>query len=174
MLKTSIWIICLVFLTAIVVFSAGRIEYLNTTGGHVLPRHYADEKMGKWEIAEHNVVMDRLDDQIFRRRQLGSFVINDDDTVRAAPVFGAPYSTSEQRSINTVTYQHDVLTKLHWNIRTFGLAQYFLAPATLLFAIVYGLSQKKVAAKVIALACGSLCCVGIFLMIVRGYWQSLG
>ena len=124
----SILLICLVFLTVIVAFTAFRIEYLNAMGGHVLPRHWKEATGGKWEIAKLNIVLDRLDDQFFERRQGVASMSNDDGSVPKPAVFGAPYSSSEQRSIDKVLVQHDVLAKLHWYISYLGWAQHFLAP----------------------------------------------
>lgn len=170
----SILLICAVFFTAIVAFTAFRIEYLNAMGGHVLPLHWSEHTRGKWEIAELNVVLDRLDNQFFERRHGPASLTNDDGSVPKPVVFGAPYSANEQRSIDSVKVQHDILTKLHWNVSYPGWAQYFLAPAALLMAIICGLCFSGVATKIIAFTCGSMCFVGIFLALVRGYWSAVG
>ena len=106
---------CVVFLTAIVSYTAFRIEYLNALSGHVLPRHTNQATQGKWEIAALSIVLDRLDDQFFERRQGPASMISEDGSIPKPAVFGAPYSATEQRSIDMAKIQHDVLTKLQWN-----------------------------------------------------------
>ena len=67
----TVLLTCLTLLTVFVVLSVCRIEYLNATGGHVLPRHeQVPSRSGNWEIAELNVVLARLDAQFFERREI--------------------------------------------------------------------------------------------------------
>ena len=167
----KVMVICLISLTVLVVLSVCRIEYLNAIGGHVLPRQEsAAGQFVNWEIAELSVVLARLDDQFFERREIAVGV---DATEATAPKHGPPYSASEQRSIASVTRQHEVITKLHWSLRNLGWPQYFLAPTALLLAAICGLGWKGIGTKVFASVCGSLCWMAFFLVLVRGYWQAL-
>ena len=167
---------CLSILIVFVVFSVCRIEYLNATGGHVLPRHETTQsRPGQWEIADLDVVLNRLDDQFFERRGFAGRIeaSENGESVPANPNYGAPYSAAEQRSIASVSQQHDVLSKLHWNVRTIGLPQYFLAPVALILAAICGLGFKGIGTKVFATVCAGLSCLSIFLVLVRGYWNAL-
>jgi len=166
----------LILLTVFVVLSVCRIEYLNAIGGHVLPRHEkAPGRSGNWEIAKLNVVLARLDDQFFERRELAIGVAASEigSTEPAASDYGPPYSAAEQRSIASVTRQHEVLTKLHWSLRNIGWPQYILAPTALLLAAICGWGWKGIGMKVLASVCGSLCGIAFFLVLVRGYWQAM-
>ncbi len=176
MRTSSILLICLAVLTAFVVFSVSRIEYLNAAGGHVLPRHDVEGKPRTWEIAELDTVMNYLDDQFLERRQLAARVDAYDkgETEPAEVVAGAPYSVSEQRAIDKVVHQHNVLTKLHWSIKNIGWAQYFVAPASLLLAFACGFAMKGWMPKLVSICCACLSCTGIFFVLLRGYWQALG
>ena len=172
----NVLLICLTLLTALVVLSVCRIEYLNAIGGHVLPRQeMASGQSANWEIAELNVVLGRLDDQFFERREIavGIDAFENGATEPSAPKYGAPYSAAEQRSIASVTRQHEVLTKLHWSLRNLGWPQYILAPTALLLAVICGLGWKGIGTRVFASVCSSLCCMAFFLVLVRGYWQAL-
>ena len=166
----------LILLTVFVVLSVCRIEYLNAIGGHVLPRHeQVPGRPGNWEIAELNVVLARLDDQFFERREIAVGVDASENgaTEPLDAKYGPPYSAAEQRSIASVTRQHEVLTKLHWSLKNLGWPQYFIAPAALLLAAICGFGWKGMLTKVLASVCGGLCCMAFFLVLVRGYWQSL-
>ncbi len=176
MRTSSILLTCLAFLTAFVVVSVGRIEYLNSIGGHVLPRHEVEGRPRTWEIANLSAVMSSLDDQFLERRQFAARIDAYDkgETEVATVVAGKPYSKSEQRAIDKVTVQHDALTKLHWCLKYLGWAQYFVAPAALLMALACFLAIKGWLPKLIAVTCASLCCTGIFFVLLRGYWQALG
>ncbi len=171
----TVFFSCLTVLTAIVVVSVSRIEYLNAIGGHVLPRHEsASGQPGNWELAELSMVLERLDDQFLERREHAAQVdASESRTEPAIPKHGPPYSAAELRSIAATTRQHEVLTKLHWSIRNIGWPQYFLAPAAVLLAAICGLGWHEIGTKVFASFCGGLSCVAFFLVLVRGYWQSL-
>lgn len=175
-MRTKSLLICfLVFLTAFVLLVALRIEYLNALAGHVLPRHTHDgvDQFDTGGIAKIEVVMGRLDQQFFDRREEVARMENTIELAEKAPnvpAYGAPYSPSELRSIDNVKYQHGILTQLIWYLGNFGMVQHFLAPAALLFAIVCGLGFSGWSIKTIAALCGALSCVAIFLMLVRGYW----
>ncbi len=165
----------LVFLTAFVLFVALRIEYLNALAGHVLPRHTHDtvSQFDTGGIANFDVVMGRLDQQFFERREAVAQMENSSgfaDKAPIVPVYGAPYSPMELRAIDKVKYQHGILTQLVWYLGNFGMVQHFLAPAGLLFAIICGLGFSGWSIKTMAGVCGTLSSVAIFLMLVRGYW----
>ncbi len=166
----SLVVSCLVLLTAFVATIALRIEYLNALAGHVFPRHEMAKEYDSKGIAKLDVVLERLDRQIFDRREEAAQMEDTSKFGNAVPVFGAPYSPIEQRSINNVKNQHGILTQLHWYIDNFGIAQHFLAPAALLMAVVCGLAFTGRPLKLTAGVCGSLSCAAIFLMLVRGYW----
>jgi len=176
-MKTKFIVVgCLLLLTGFVVFSACHIEYLNALGGHVLPRHESDLAEGKWEIAELPVVLGRLDDQFLERRYLAALsqARSNESEPPAEVVPGPPYSASEQRSIDFIKSQHDVLIRLHWATKTLGIAQYFLAPIVLLLAMGYGILVRGIPSKVLTGICGSLSLLAMFLIAVRGYWEALG
>jgi hypothetical protein len=163
-------------LTSIVLLCVGRIEYLNAAGGHVLPRHDVEGQPRTWEIADLGDVLEHLDNQFLIRRQYAAGVDAYDkgETEPAAVSSGAPYSVSEQRAIDTATNQHAVLSKLHWCIKYLGWAQYFIAPMALLLSVTCGLAMKGWPIKAVAILCAGLCCLGIFLILTRGYWGALG
>jgi len=171
----SMLLACMAFLTAIVVLSVGRIEYLNAAGGHVLPRHLVEGKPRSWNIADLGAIMEDLDQRFLDRRQLAAGVDAYDKGEKepAAITTGAPYSVSEQRAIDTVTRQHNVLTKLHWSIKNIGLAQYVIAPTALLLCIGVGLAMKGWKIKAFAVGCSILCLASIFLILIREYWYAL-
>lgn len=167
---------CLSVLIVFVVFSVCRVEYLNAIAGHVLPRHETTQsRPGQWEIADLDVVLNRLDDQFFERRGYAARIeaSENGESVPANPNFGPPYSAAEQRSIATISQQHEVLNKLQWNVRTIGLPQYFLAPVALILAAICGLGFKGIETKIFATVCAGLSCLSIFLVLVRGYWHAL-
>ncbi len=172
----SVLVTSMLVLTAIVVSCVARIEYLNAAGGHVLPRHHVEGKPRSWDIADLKTVMSYLDEQFVERRQYAAGVDAYDkgDSEPAAVSKGAPYSPTEQRAINTATIQHDALTKLHWCLQYLGVAQYFIAPLTLLLSITCGLALKGWPTKAVAAACSILCCGSIFLILLRGYWGAMG
>ena len=173
----SLTICFLVFLTAFVLVVALRIEYLNSLAGHVLPRHTHDrvDQFNTGGIAKFEVVMERLDQQFFDRREEVARMESSNELlekVPVVPVYGAPYSPTELRSIDNVKYQHGILTQLLWYLGNLGMVQHFLAPATFLFAIVCGLGFSGGSIKTIAGVCGTLSCVAIFSFIfLMGIWR---
>jgi hypothetical protein len=170
----SVLLTCMALLTATVVLSVGRIEYLNAVGGHVLPRSERFGQRSVFDIAELDAVLNHMDQKFYDRRIVSAEAdaYENGGTEPAAVSRGAPYSKSEQRSIDYVTLQHEVLTKLHWWIKNLGWAQYFIAPIALLASISCGLASKGWPIKALAVTCASLCCYCIFVILVRGYWAA--
>jgi hypothetical protein len=170
-MKTKLLLIACFGLTAVVVCIACRIEYLNVQSGYFLPRQYAVET--DWVIPEIDVVLERMDDQLFERRQnLAAAVAAENGTNEPTPVsFGAPYSASEQKSVDSLINLHASHSDLQWWVGSFGIAQYFLAPIALIVAIISVVALAGWGYKSIASLCVCLNGASIILMLTRNYWD---
>lgn len=156
-------------LTALVVGIACRIEYLNIKSDHFLPRQQHGFK--NWVIPDLDVVLERSDDIIYERRQNSAAAAAMENGGEPAKVaFGAPYSAAEQRTLDTMKELHASHTTLRWWVGSFGAAQYFIAPAALLAAVICIVSLGNWAVKSSAALCACLNGVGIILMFTRNYW----
>lgn len=156
-------------LTAVVVAVACRIEYLNVKSNYFLPRHAHGDK--PWEIPELDEVMERSEDLIYERRQNSAAAIAMESGTEPAEVtFGAPYSQAEQRTLDSMRNLHASHTNLRWWVNSFGIAQYFIAPAALIAAIVCIVCLGHWAIKSSAALCAGLNGISIVLMLTRNYW----
>jgi hypothetical protein len=169
---------CTIFLTLVVVLSIARIEYLNAMGGHVLPRHAVQGVSQSLDLPPVEDVVQNLGNQFRERRRIelayGSDEPEDPDQPAQEISTGPPYSTAEKRSIKAVLFQHDVLTELRWSMQVFGLAQHLLAPLALILAVCCWLGGKGNSSKALAIVCGSLSCIAMFMIFIRDYWNALG
>ena len=170
----SILCLTMLILTAIVVLCIARIEYLNAAGGHVLPRDQLKVILDSWEVAESDL-LEFMDNQFHRRRLMAARVdaYEKGESEPASVAKGAPYSKSEQRSIDMAMLQKDVLKKLRWCIQYLGWPQYFIAPFALFLCAICALGWKGWPIKAVSAGCASLCCLGIVLILMRGYWEAL-
>jgi hypothetical protein len=158
-------------LTAIVVCIACRIEYLNVQSGYFLPRHDASDTA--WVVPEIGEVLERLDDQFFERRQNLAAVeaaVNGANEPKSVSI-GAPYSASEQRSLDSLKDLHASHSSLLWWVGSFGIAQYFLAPLALIVAIICAVALAGWGYKFAASLCACLNGLSIVLMLTRNYWN---
>jgi hypothetical protein len=89
-------------------------------------------------------------------------------------VYGPPYSPREQRSIDSIKQHHGSLTSLRWWVSNFGIAQYFIAPTTLVLALFCTLRLGGTGYKSTAALCALVSGSCVFLMLVRGYWHAMG
>ncbi len=156
-------------LTAVVVGVACRIEYLNIESQYFLPRPEASP--GGWVIPELDEVLERSDDLIYERRQnFADVEASENGGASAEVLFGAPYTAAEQRTLDSMKKLHASHTTLQWWVSSFGIAQYFVAPAALIVAIICFVSRGNWAAKSSAALCAGLNGIGIVLMLTRNYW----
>lgn len=171
-MKSKWVLITCCLLTAIVFGVACRIEYLNAKSGYFLPRNnYAFKG---WVIPELDEVVKRTEGQIYQRRQnaaLAKALENGDDVLPEVPM-GAPYSAKEQQSINAMKNFYFSHKNLQWWVSSFGIAQYFLAPAALLIAIVCAVAVNGWRPKSTAGMCAFLNGVSILMMLTRNYWNG--
>ena len=171
-MKTKWLLISCLYLTAIVVCTACRIEYLNIKSGYFLPRHEAAVKV--WVIPELDEVLERLDHLLYERRQnsAAAEAIENGTAVTAEITLGAPYSAAEQRSLDSMKNLHTSHTYLQWWVGSFGIAQYLLAPAALILAIVCAVVLTGWGSKSFAGLCAFLNGASIVLMLTRNYWYA--
>lgn len=157
-------------LTAVVVCIACRIEYLNIKSDHFLPRH--EVAVNSWVVPELDEVLERLDNVIYERRQnVASAEAVEKSTPLTEVSFGAPYSADEQRSVNSMKNLHASHTELRWWVGSFGIAQYLLAPAALIVAIICVVSIAGWGNKSTAALCACLNGISVLLMMTRNYWN---
>ncbi len=196
-MKKSNWLlICCMALTAFVVIIATRIEMLNVEGQYVLPRATgsSSEAVDRWVIPEIDVVIERLDEQFFEQRQhVAAITASEQPTseqptaeqptseqpATAQPIqevvkYGPPYSAQEEKFITSVKKLHAAHTNILWWLKSFGRAQYFLAPAALFIAVLCAVSLSGWLPKSTAGMCACLNIGSIVLMLTRSYWQSIG
>jgi hypothetical protein len=167
------WLLtCCCCLTAIVIGIACRIEYLNIKSQFFLPRNHVATI--NWHIPELEVVLERLDDQIYERRQNSAFAeaIENGSDVLAEVSFGAPYSESEQKTLDSMKKLHATHTNLQWWVGSFGIAQYFLAPLALIIAVFCAVGLSGWGSKSTAVLCACLSCVSILRMLALNYWNA--
>lgn len=165
---TRITLIGCFVLTAIVVFTAVRIEQLNVRSGHLLPRANVDS--GDWRVPELQSILSYVDDKIATRRS-NEFAYEHplEPLPEEAAFLGAPYTEPEQRLFDNSIAQHASHSRLHWWVSTMGVAQYALAPLAVLWAAGNFLGLSKLPLRLLSGACGACAFVAIFLMILRGY-----
>ncbi len=171
-MKTKWLLIVCLFFTAIVVCTAGRIEYLNIKSGYFLPRHEAAVR--NWVIPELDEVLERLDHVFYeRRRNSAAAEAFENGTAETAEItHGPPYSAAEQRSLESMKNLHASHTYLQWWVGSFGIVQYFLAPAALILAIFCSVSLAGWVSKSTAGLCAFLDAASIVLMLTRNYWNA--
>ena len=158
-------------LTALVVAVACRIEYLNVKSSYFLPRHAHGDSA--WVIPELDEVMERSEDLIYERRQNSAAAVAIETGEKPAEVtFGAPYTAAEQRTLDSMKNLHASHTELRWWVTSFGIAQYFVAPAALIAAIVCIVSLSSWLIKSSAAVCAGLNGISIILMLTRNYWSA--
>ena len=171
-MKNKWLLISCYLLTVIVVTTACRIEYLNIKSGYFLPRNPAAVR--NWIIPELDEVLERLDYQIYERRQnsAAAEAIENGSSVTAEVSLGAPYSAFEQRTLDSMKNLHTSHSYLQWWVYSFGTAQYLLAPAALIAAIVCCVSLGGWGSKSTAAFCACLNVGSIVLMLTRNYWNA--
>ena len=171
-MKTKWLLIFCLCLTAIVVCTACRIEYLNIKSGYFLPRHEAAVK--NWVIPEIDEVLERLDNLFYERRKnsAAAEAFENGSSETAEITFGAPYSVAEQRSLDSMKNLHASHTYLQWWVGSFGIAQYFLAPAALVIAVFCAVAPTGWVSKSTAGLCAFLNGGSIVLMLTRNYWNA--
>jgi hypothetical protein len=171
-MKSKWLLISCYLLTIVVVTTACRIEYLNIHSGYFLPRNPAT--VGNWIIPELDEVLERLDYQIYERRQnfADAEAIENGSSVTAEVSLGAPYSASEQRTLDSMKNLHASHSYLQWWVYSFGTAQYLLAPAALIAAIICCVSLGGWGFRSSAAFCACLNVGSIVLMFTRNYWNA--
>ena len=158
-------------LTAIVVCTALRIEYLNIKSGYFLPRNEAAVR--NWVLPELDEFLERVDDQIYERRQNSAEADAIENNTQIAEVLpGAPYSAAEQRTVESMKNLHASHIYLQWWVRSFGIAQYLLAPAALVAAVICIVAISGWASKSTAALCAGMNGISILLMLTRNYWNA--
>ena len=158
-------------ITAIVVCTACRIEYLNIQSSFFLPRYEVAVK--EWVIPELDVVIQRLEDKIYERRQHYAAAVALENGGDPAEVsFGPPYSAAEQRTLDSMKNLHASHINLRWWVHSFGIAQYFIAPIALLVAIICVVAFGGWGTKSTAALCACLNGISISLMLTRNYWNA--
>jgi len=173
----SKWLlVCCLALTAFVVFVAIRIELLNIEANYVLPRQQGlnEPVLEKWVVPELDEVIERLDEQFYEQRLSIQGLSDADEPERAVVKYGPPYSPQEERFLTNVKKLHASHSSILWWIKSFGRAQYFLAPAALLIAVFCAVSLSGWLPKSTAGLCAALSSVSILLMLTRSYWLAIG
>lgn len=179
-MRDSKWLlVCCLALTAVVVITAARIELLNIEGQQVLPRLAGSnsDSSKEWVIPEIEVVIERLDEQFYEQRMNAVGILSEeseDQPQQAQVKYGPPYSPLEQNFLASVTRLHAAHTNLLWWLKSFGRAQYFLAPAALVIAVLCAVSLSGWLKKSTAGMCAVLSIASIVLMFTRSYWESIG
>ena len=176
-MRDSKWLLifCLT-LTALVVGIAVRIELLNIEGQFVLPRQsvFSDQPVEKWVIPEIDLVVERLDEQFYEQRLnlagLGAATPEQQGQVK----YGPPYSPVEENFLTSVKKLHAAHSELLWWLKSFGRAQYFLAPVALIIAVLCAVSLSGWFSKSTDSLCAFLSIASIVLMFTRSYWESIG
>ncbi len=163
-------------LTAFVVFVATRIEMLNVEANYVLPRQQGlnEPVLEKWVVPELDEVIERLDEQFYEQRLSILGLTESAESERAEVKYGPPYSPLEEKFLTNVKKLHTSHTSILWWVSSFGRAQYFLAPASLLIAVFCAVSLSGWLPKSTAGLCACLSSVSILLMLTRSYWQAIG
>ena len=171
-MKSNWLLIACYCLTTIVVGVACRIEYLNVKSGYFLPRH--ELAFRHWVVPELDELIERTDDQIYQRRQNTALAeaMENGDAVPAEVPLGAPYSAKEQKFLDSMKTFHASHKNLQWWVGSFGIAQYFLAPAAFLVAIICAVVVTGWGAKSTAGVCAFLNALSILMMLTRNYWNA--
>ena len=159
-------------LTVIVICIAFRIEYLNIKSQFFLPRN--DAAYSNWEIPELDLVLERLDNQIYERRQnsAAADAIENGSSVIAEVSLGAPYSEAEQKTLDSMKKLHATHTSLQWWVSSFGIAQHFLAPLALIIAVICAVALAGLSSKSTAALCACLNGLSILRMLALDYWNA--
>lgn len=175
-MKSKWPLVCCLALTAFVVFVATRIELLNIEANYVLPRQQAlnEPVLEKWVVPELDEVVERLDEQFYEQRLSVLGLTEAAESERAAVKYGPPYSPQEERFLNNVKKLHASHSSILWWVKSFGRAQYFVAPAALLVAVLCAVTLSGWLPKSTAGLCACLSSVSILLMLTRSYWQAIG
>lgn len=175
-MKSKWLLVCCLALTAFVVFVATRIELLNIEANYVLPRQQGinEPALAKWVVPELDDVIDRLDEQFYEQRLSVLGLSDAAEPDKAVVKYGPPYSAQEEKFMNNVKKLHSSHSTILWWVKSFGRAQYFLAPAALIIAVFCAVSLSGWLPKSTAGLCAGLSSVSILLMLTRSYWQAIG
>lgn len=166
---TKITVIGCLLLTAFVVHTALRIEYVNEQMGTFLPRMAGFENEA-WDVPEVDQAMNFVNAQIAKQRANIYVVEHPGEELPPMESFiGEPYNERETSFINRHKRDHATFKELHWWVHGVGALQFGLAPLALVWSLGNLLAIRPALIRALSTACAGLAFYAIYLMILRGY-----
>jgi TRAP-type uncharacterized transport system fused permease subunit len=166
-------VICAI-LTAVVAYTAIRIEVLNTQNGNRLPKQPVDGRILKWRCATRRSTIKWHERQFAIRRVEEFHAENPDAELPSEEAFiGLPLTDEEQAELNAALEESERNAELYGVVASLGHLQYILAPATLILATLVFRRQRHTSARVAASLSISIASIAIVLMFYRGYFTAV-
>ena len=161
-------------LTAVVCYTAVKIEVLNAQNGNWLPKEPVDGRILKWRCAARQPLIKWYERQYALRRVEEFHAENPDAELPSEESFiGLPLTDKEQAELNTALEKRERNAEFYDVVASLGHLQYILAPATLILATMVFRSKKQSSARVAASLSMSIASIAIVLMFYRGYFTAV-
>ena len=161
-------------LTAVVAFTAVKIEVLNLQSGSPLPREEFDGRITTWRAGgESFFVQMKLRDIAANRFQKNYKTNRSVGDVPAHTVLALPLTDSELSDLCQTFEKVERNSEFRSFVQTMGIAQYLLAPITLIFSVIYLCERQPKSERLMGLLALSVASVAILLMFYRAYFSSL-